>query len=140
MLDNLNQYIENAPILAIVLSYLGGVLTSFTPCVFPVIPITISVFGAQKRNSKVALFFLIMAYILGMAIVYAGLGIFAAFSGQFFGSISVHHITNFIIANVCIIFALVTLDVINIPIPKFFTHRNSVYKTVSDCATSKIKH
>ena len=113
MIENLGEYLEQAPLLAILVSFAGGVLTSFTPCLFPVIPITIGVIGARQSTSRFHAFRLSLAYVCGMAIIYAILGMIAAFTGQLFGSVSVHPATNIIIANVCILFGLNMLDVLS---------------------------
>lgn len=66
--------------------FLGGLLTSFTPCVYPLIPITVGVFGARQAQSRLRATFLTSAYVVGMGLVFAGLGVFAAASGKAFGS------------------------------------------------------
>lgn len=65
--------------------FLGGLMTSLTPCVYPLIPITVGVFGARQAGRGKALA-LTLAYINGLGIVFAILGVVAAFSGQAFGS------------------------------------------------------
>ncbi len=59
----------------------AGFLTSLTPCVYPMIPITVSIFGAREAKSKASAFFLATAYVMGIAVMYAGLGVLAALSG-----------------------------------------------------------
>ncbi len=66
-------------------AFLAGVLASFTPCIYPMIPITISLINGQKTNSMVTSFFLSVSYALGIASVYAGLGYASAKSGLIFG-------------------------------------------------------
>jgi thioredoxin:protein disulfide reductase len=67
--------------------FLGGLLTSLTPCVYPLIPITVGVFGARQADSKGRAFLLTSAYVVGMGIVFSSLGVFAALSGKAFGSL-----------------------------------------------------
>lgn len=62
-----------------------GVLVDFTPCVYPLIPITVAVFGAKGVSRGRALF-LAAAYVLGMALLYTTLGVVVALSGVAFGS------------------------------------------------------
>src|SRR6266850_2444802 len=67
--------------------FLGGVLTSLTPCVYPLIPITVGIFGAgqaQHRSRSVALS---ATYVAGIAAMYSALGVFAALSGKAFGTV-----------------------------------------------------
>lgn len=65
----------------------GGLLTLFTPCVYPLIPITLSVFGATRAKSRLEALGLSAAYVLGIALTYTTLGLLAATSGAIFGSI-----------------------------------------------------
>ncbi len=62
-----------------------GVLVDLTPCVYPLIPITVAVFGAQGVSRGRALF-LASAYVLGMASLYTTLGIVVALTGAQFGA------------------------------------------------------
>lgn len=62
-----------------------GVLVDLTPCVYPLIPITVAVFGAQGVSKGRALF-LASAYVLGMAVLYTSLALVAGVSGAQFGS------------------------------------------------------
>lgn len=66
--------------------FLGGLLTSLTPCVYPLIPITVGVFGARQAESKGRALVLTSAYVVGMGVVFSALGVFAALSGRAFGS------------------------------------------------------
>jgi len=59
----------------------GGILTSFTPCVYPLIPITISLFGAREASSRMRAFLLSATYVLGIATMYSALGVLAAATG-----------------------------------------------------------
>lgn len=72
-------------LLAFLLVFLGGVLTSFTPCVYPMIPITISYIGGASRHRAHG-FFLSLFFVLGIAILYSALGLFAASVGMVFGA------------------------------------------------------
>src|ERR1700753_2345179 len=73
--------------LAYVSVFVGGFLTSLTPCVYPLIPITVSLFGARgddvPRSRAIALASL---YVAGIGVMYAGLGIFSALAGRAFGT------------------------------------------------------
>jgi len=65
--------------------YLAGLLTSLTPCVYPLIPITVGIFGARKAESKMRAAALSGSYVAGIAVTYSSLGLAAALSGRFFG-------------------------------------------------------
>lgn len=66
--------------------FLGGLLTALTPCVYPLIPITVSVFGARKAEGRGKAILLTSAYIVGMGLVFSSLGLLAATTGKAFGS------------------------------------------------------
>src|SRR5713226_10029479 len=66
--------------------FLAGVLTSLTPCVYPLIPITVSVFGARQAEHRARSVALSATYVGGIALTYSALGVFAALSGKAFGS------------------------------------------------------
>ena len=72
--------------------FVGGVLTSLTPCVYPLIPITVSVFGAGRDTSRRKSFFLSISYVFGMAVMYSLLGLVVAVTGSVFGAIMVNPI------------------------------------------------
>lgn len=60
-----------------------GFLTSLTPCVYPMIPITLSIFGARGKNvSKGRAIGLATAYVGGMGATYSALGVTFALIGK----------------------------------------------------------
>src|SRR6266566_6819494 len=67
--------------------FFGGVLTSLTPCVYPLIPITVGIFGARKSEHRARSIALSGTYVAGIAAMYSALGLAAALSGKAFGSI-----------------------------------------------------
>ena len=113
--ENIGQIIQTNPPLAFVAVFVAGVLVSFTPCVYPVIPLTLGFIGARSAGSKWKGFLLSLIYVLGMAVTYAILGAFASLSGKLFGQIGSHPITYFIVANVCLLLGLSMLGVLEIP-------------------------
>nr|WP_224246473.1 cytochrome c biogenesis protein CcdA [Hyalangium gracile] len=70
--------------------FAGGLLTSLTPCVYPLIPITVSVFGARKAEGRGKALVLTSSYIIGMGVVFSALGVLAAKTGQAFGAMLGH--------------------------------------------------
>lgn len=71
--------------------FLAGLLLNTTPCVYPIIPITIGFFvnqsAAQEGKPKISkTFFMASMYVLGMALTYSLLGVIAAKSGGLFGA------------------------------------------------------
>src|SRR5437588_443234 len=66
--------------------FLGGILTSLTPCVYPLIPITVSIFGARQAEHRGRSIALSATYVAGIAAMFSALGLFAALSGKAFGA------------------------------------------------------
>jgi thiol:disulfide interchange protein DsbD len=81
----LEQALKRGSFLAYLFVFLGGVATSFTPCVYPMIPITISYIGGSSRG-RIGGFFLSCFFVLGIAITYSILGMVAARTGALFGN------------------------------------------------------
>jgi thiol:disulfide interchange protein DsbD len=96
-------------------AFIGGILASLTPCVYPVIPITVGFIGGGSGGSKKRGFILSLSYVLGLAIVYASLGLFASLTGQLFGQMSASPWANLLIGVICIVFGLAMFEVIHIP-------------------------
>lgn len=92
--------------LTILTVYLAGVGTSFTPCVYPLLPIIISFIGAQSGTSYKKRVILTLIYILGTAFVYSLLGVIASLTGSIFGLTQNSFLTNFIVGIICLIFSL----------------------------------
>ena len=68
------------------LLFVGGLALNLTPCVYPVIPLTLSFFAGQAQGENRRVFRLALLYVLGMATMYSALGVAAALSGRLFGS------------------------------------------------------
>ena len=99
-----------------IIVFWSGVLVSFTPCVYPLLPLTagfiggLNVQGTRLRGLSISLI-----YVFGVAITYCLLAVIAAFSGQVFGQMQNHPLIYLIVANVLLFFALVMLDVVPLP-------------------------
>lgn len=77
---------EQTPVwLLIVIAFLAGILVSFTPCIYPMIPITIGILQIQRQQSLLYNFFSALTYVAGIATVYATLGYVSATSSLIFG-------------------------------------------------------
>lgn len=111
--------LKEISLLSYLLVFLGGILASFTPCVYPLIPITVSYVGAASAGSKKKGFILSFFYVLGIAVVYSFLGAFAALSGRLFGQISANPWTYLIVGVIFLGLGLSMLDLFMLPIPGF---------------------
>ncbi len=83
--DTIRDMIGQSHLLAFLFIFVYGIGLSFTPCVYPVIPITVSVFGARGADTKLKGFLLSLVYVQGIAVIYSVLGVAAALSGAVFG-------------------------------------------------------
>lgn len=81
-----DQAIARGPVWAALAAFGGGLLVSLTPCVYPMIAITVSVFGARTARSRGQAAALSSVFVLGIAVMFTALGIGAALSGSIFGS------------------------------------------------------
>ena len=71
---------------ALLFAFLAGIGLSFTPCIYPMIPITVAIIGGQETKSPLKGFYLSLVYVLGIAVIYSALGVAAASTGALFGS------------------------------------------------------
>ncbi len=114
--DSLHQQ----PLLALVTLFGAGVLTSLTPCIYPMIPITAGILGAAggqgASRRRVAL--LTLTYVLGLALLYALLGMLAGLTGSLFGTVASSWWARLVIGNLLLVFALAMLDVIPVSAPQ----------------------
>ncbi len=98
----------------------GGLLMNLTPCVLPMIPITVAIIGAGSQGqSKGKGIMLGASYGLGMAIAYGALGLIAALTGSAFGQLNSSWIFNAVIAVIFIFLALAMFDVFAIDFSKY---------------------
>jgi cytochrome c-type biogenesis protein len=121
------QRLSSSPLTAFPLVFLAGVLTSLTPCIYPMIPITAAIVGGQTigeaKPPKWRTFILTMSYVAGLALFYAILGVIAGVTGTLFGSISTNPWLYFAMANVLVVAALAMLDVIPVRLPASLVQR-----------------
>ena len=76
----------------LLIAFLLGLLLSLTPCIYPMIPITIGILNANGSHSFLRNFSLALAYTMGIATTFAFLGLAAALAGHAFGSFMTHPI------------------------------------------------
>jgi cytochrome c-type biogenesis protein len=115
ILSSFHAYLQDGSPLAYAAAFLGGLLVSFTPCTYPVLPVTVGYIGSRALGSRSRAFLLSSAYAVGMAATYAALGMAAAFTGRVFGEVTAHPLSYLVLGNVCILFALSMFDVFHLP-------------------------
>lgn len=125
--SGLTAQLSSSPLTALGLVFLGGVLTSLNPCIYPMIPITAAIVGGQTLGEaapprwRTAI--LTFAYVFGLASVYSTLGIIAGVTGTMFGTISTNPWLYFAMANMMMLAALAMFDVIPIRLPAALAER-----------------
>jgi len=105
--------------LTFVLIFLGGLALNLTPCVYPLIPITVSYFGGQAGGKKGGLVAHALLYVLGMAVTYSVLGSLAAFTGGLFGAALQVPAVLLVIAAIMVALALSMFDLYEFRLPGF---------------------
>ena len=125
--SQISAQLSSNPLTALPILFIAGVLTSLAPCIYPMIPITAAIVGGssvggavQPRSRTV---FLTFTYVLGLALAYASLGLFAGLTGTLFGSISTNPWLYFAMANLLILAALAMLDVIPVRVPAWLLNK-----------------
>ena len=125
--SHISNQLSSSPITALPILFIAGVLTSLAPCIYPMIPITAAIVGgstvgnAPRARTRTVL--LTFTYVLGLALAYASLGLFAGLTGTLFGSVSTNPWLYFTMANLLIIAALAMLDVIPVRVPSWLLTR-----------------
>jgi thiol:disulfide interchange protein DsbD len=109
---------ESGMIYAFVFIFLGGLALNLTPCVYPLIPITISYFGGQSEGKKGGLVLRAVVYVLGMSITYSVLGVIASFTGGLLGSALQNPVVLIFVALVLVGLALSMFGLYEIRVPQ----------------------
>ena len=119
-MQGIAETLQNNPLAAIATLFGAGVLSSALPCVWPMIPITVSVIGGTRANDapRSRVVGLTLTYVLGMALLYATLGLVAGLTGQLFGTISANKWVLFAVGNIMLLCGLAMLDVIPVAAPQ----------------------
>ena len=118
------------PLVAVTMAFAGGVMTSLTPCLYPMIPVTVAVIGGgAELPSRARRMALASVYATGLAATYSTLGVVAAMSGRMFGEVSTNPYLTFAMANAMLIAAAMMADVIPVPVSSWLQGRASTMGT-----------
>jgi thiol:disulfide interchange protein DsbD len=112
---------ERGLLLTFVFIFLGGLALNLTPCVYPLIPITIGYFGGQAQGKKGGIVTHAVLYVLGMAVTYSTLGVVAALTGSLFGAAMQNPIVLIAVAAVMVALALSMFNLYEFRLPSFLT-------------------
>ncbi len=118
-------------ILRILLALCLGLLLSLTPCIYPMIPITMGILQSQGTNSMGRNFLLALTYTLGIATTFALLGVGAAFTGKMFGSFMSNPFVILCIVALMVYLAGSMIGWYDLHIPSFLQPKNNQLKNSS---------
>ncbi len=98
-----------------IFAFTGGVLASLTPCIYPLIPVSVIYISNKSGSSKLKSLVLSFIYVSGIAITYSFLGLIASLGGILFGKISTHPVTLIVVGAIIILFGMsMLLDLFNL--------------------------
>src|SRR3989338_7520645 len=120
MLESFHEALMGGSWLAYVLSFAAGVLASLTPCVYPMIPITVGFIGSRAKSHRHAVE-LSVVYVFGMAIMYTLLGILASLTGKVFGYMTVTTPVYVGVGIIILFFGCVEMGWVKLSFPGWFT-------------------
>ena len=103
------MHLSGSP-LDFIIAFFGGLLASFTPCVYPLIPVSAGYLIGSAQNSKIKGLFLSLFYVTGISVTYSFLGILAVLTGNIFGKFSSHPAVNLVAGALILIFGLFMFD------------------------------
>lgn len=104
--------------------FLLGLALNLTPCVYPLIPITIGYFSQQSGTSRGRRVALSSLYVLGIAITYSALGVFSALSGKLFGAWLQHSAVLVFFAMLMLVMASSMFGAFELSVPQFISRRS----------------
>lgn len=116
-LTNVDAWVHTSPLLALVAVFVAGLLTASNPCVLATIPLMMG-FVAGRREEGAGLgraFGYSLTFVLGLNVMFAGMGLVAALAGRLYGDVS--GVWNWVVAAVCVLMGLHLAEVIRVPIP-----------------------
>lgn len=100
----------------LLIAFISGLGTVLTPCIYPLIPVTLSLFGVTANLSRWKAFLLSGSYVAGICLTYTVLGIFSGKTGALFGSMLGNPVVALVLCAFFLLLALFSLEVIELPI------------------------
>ena len=109
---------EKGLFLGILIIFVWGLALNLTPCIYPLIPITISYFGSQASGNRLQSIMMGVFYAIGMAVTYSLMGLFAALTGSLLGTALQNPIVVLFIAAIFIALATSMFGLWEIRVPQ----------------------
>lgn len=122
--DDLSRKIDEQGIVLTLLGiFLAGLALNLTPCVYPIIPITVGFFinqSAKEGSPRLRRTFLMASmYVLGMAVTYSALGVFASLTKGLFGGALQNPFVLIALAGVMVALAFSMFGLYEFRVPEF---------------------
>ncbi|MEO7034804.1 MAG: cytochrome c biogenesis protein CcdA [Polyangiaceae bacterium] len=121
--DAFTRAVEKGPIYAALAAFAGGFVVSLTPCVYPMVAVTVSVFGASQAKSRLAGAALSASFVLGIIAMLVPLGVSAGMSGAIFGSLLQNRVVVLGIAAMFLVLASAMFGAFEFALPSALTNR-----------------
>lgn len=116
--DSISSILERSGLLVgLLFVFLGGLALNLTPCVYPLIPITIGYFGGQSEGQTSRLTLMGLLFMLGMAVTYSVVGVVTSLTGAVFGALLQNPIVIVIIAAIFVVLSLSMFGVYEFKLP-----------------------
>ena len=122
---NFQEVLDKGWIFAFFLAFLGGLLASLTPCVLPIIPITLLVIGIEAKSSLKRNFLLALSLVLGLALTYSAFGLLAVSFGKTLGFVFQQKWFLGFVVLFFVYLSLVMFGVLPLRLPQFLSQRLS---------------
>ena len=108
---------SNGLIIGLLFVFIGGLALNLTPCVYPLIPITIGYFGGQSEGSTGRLFMMGLLFMIGLAVTYSAIGVVTALSGAVFGALLQNPIVILVVVAILVVLSLSMFGVYEFKLP-----------------------
>jgi thiol:disulfide interchange protein DsbD len=104
--------------------FFGGLALNLTPCIYPLIPITVSYFGGREQGRGTTAIHAFL-YLVGLAVMNSVLGVWASLSGRMVGSALQHPVVLVFMACLFIAFATSSFGLWEFRLPAWMTRAAS---------------
>jgi thioredoxin:protein disulfide reductase len=121
--DAFTEALSRGPVYAALAALAGGFVVSLTPCVYPMVAVTVSVFGARQAKSRWEGAALSLAFVLGIVAMFVPLGVVAGLTGSVFGSVLQNRWVVIGLAVLFLVLAASLLGAFELGLPSALTNR-----------------
>ncbi len=113
--ETLPDNIGSRSALTLLIVFIGGIITSISPCILSMVPILVGYIGGYDHSAKSRGFFLSLLFVVGLSLTFSFLGFLAASFGRVFGEVG--QVWYYVLAAVALIMGLQLLGVLTFELP-----------------------